>query len=73
MALKHFMMLSDLYVRIGQILREEGDAPIGEIKTPPYPGPYVEADWIAPHYVSVGVSNTFIGKAKIKSCQITIE
>lgn len=25
---KHYMMLSDLYGRIGQMLREHGDAPL---------------------------------------------
>ena len=37
MASKHYMMLSDLYGRIGQSLREHGDAPIGRVKTPMFP------------------------------------
>ena len=34
---KHYMMLSDLYGRIGQMLKEHGDAPIGTIRTPMFP------------------------------------
>ena len=32
--MKHYMMLSDLYGRIGQMLNEHGDAPIGKVRIP---------------------------------------
>ena len=31
------MMLSELYGRIGQTLKENGDAPIADLKTPMFP------------------------------------
>ena len=49
MARKHQMMLSDLYGRIGQMLAEHGDAPIGRVVRPRFPSaPHVIADFIQP-------------------------
>ena len=48
--MKHYMMLSDLYGRIGQMLKEHGDAPIGTIKTPLFPNePHLPIDWVKPN------------------------
>jgi hypothetical protein len=45
------MMLSELYGRIGQMLQEHGDAPIGYHRQPTSEPPYTESDYIKPKYV----------------------
>lgn len=67
MASKHYMMLSDLYGRIGQILREHGDAPIGQVRTPLFPDePRHPIEWVKPLYCEVTQFNTEIDGVNIK-------
>jgi len=73
--MKHFMMLSDLYGRIGQMLAEHGDAPIGVVEEPLYHAmePSHPLDWVEPHYVEVAQCVTEIGKVKIKTYNLLID
>lgn len=73
--MKHFMMLSDLYGRIGQMLAEHGDAPIGFVKEPIYYSiePHHPSDLVEPHYVEVAHSVTEIDKVKIKTYNLLID
>ena len=72
--MKHSMMLSDLYGRIGQTLREHGDAPIGRVGLPMFPNePHTTADWIKPIYCSFNLATTEIGKIKIKTYEPVME
>ena len=48
--MEHYMMLSDLYGRIGQILKEHGDAPIGRANIPVFPENRLPIEWIRPIY-----------------------
>ena len=74
MASKHYMMLSDLYGRIGQILREHGDAPIGQVRTPlSTDEPHHPLEWVKPLYCDVTQVNTEIGGVNIKTYEVTIE
>lgn len=69
--MNHKMMLSDLYGRIGQILREQGDAPIGCFKQPQLAkgeSVIVGGDWISPTFVEPTIQTLEIGKMKIKCC-----
>ena len=65
-------MLSDLYGRIGQILKEHGDAPIGSFKqlinTPCH-----QSDFILPKYVNVYLNTLDISDEKLKCYEIIIE
>lgn len=70
----HLMMLSDLYGRIGQMLKEYGDAPIGKVESPIFPNePHTTADWIKPIYCDFHLATTEIGKIKIKTYEPVIE
>lgn len=69
----HFMMLSDLYGRIGQILSENGDAPIGELKQHISDKLYAQTDIINPKYVNINLCKTIIDKVEIKNYNIIIE
>lgn len=68
----HTMMLSDLYGRIGQILKEHGDAPIGSFKQPMstlcHP-----SELIRPKCVNVYLNTLDIGHEKLKCYEIMIE
>ena len=66
------MMLSDLYGRIGQMLREQGDAPIGDFKQPQGESIIVEEDWVSPAFVEPTIQTLNVGKMKIKCCKIYI-
>lgn len=68
----HHMMLSDLYGRIGQMLREHGDAPIGTIKTPVFT-PHLPIDWVKPTYCTFTPVTTEIDRVKIKTYELNIE
>lgn len=70
----HFMMLSDLYGRIGQMLAEHGDAPIGTVKQNKYGDKHLHAsDLIEPHYCEVTQCTTEIDNVKIKTYELRIE
>ena len=72
--MKHLMMLSDLYGRIGQTLREHGDAPIGRVKSPMFPNePHTTADWIKPIYCSFNLVTTKMDRIEIKTYEPVIE
>lgn len=72
MANKHLMMLSDLYGRIGQTLREHGDAPIGRVRMPSHPEePHLPAEWIEPVYIAVTPVTTEIDGVKHRTYEIT--
>jgi len=72
--MKHLMMLSDLYGRIGQTLREYGDAPIGRVETPMFPNePHTTADWIKPIYCSFNLVTTKMDRIEIKTYEPVIE
>jgi hypothetical protein len=75
MARKHLMMLSDLYGRIGQALREHGDAPIGRVVTPIFPDePVHPLECVHPVYVDVTqVSTEVKSGVNIKTYEVTIE
>ena len=71
---KHFMMLSDLYGRIGQMLREHGDAPIGTTKTPMFPNePHIPIDYVEPMFCTFTHVTTNIDNVKINTYELTIE
>lgn len=71
---KHYMMLSDLYGRIGQMLREHGDAPIGRFRMPMFPNEaHLPIDWIKPLYCNFSCVTTEIGEMKIKNYEIIID
>lgn len=70
----HLMMLSDLYGRIGQTLREHGDAPIGRVGLPIFPNePHTTADWIKPIYCSFHLVTTKMDRIEIKTYEPVIE
>ncbi len=70
----HLMMLSDLYGRIGQMLKEYGDAPIGIVESPIFPEElHTTADWIKPIYCSFHLVTTEIDRVKIKTYEPVIE
>lgn len=69
----HFMMLSDLYGRIGQILSENGDAPIGELKQHIPDKLCTQTDIINPKYINISLCKTIIDKVEIKNYNISIE
>lgn len=72
--MKHVMMLSDLYGRIGQMLKEHGDAPIGVIKTPLFHNePHLPIDWVSPIFCTFQHVTTKINKVKIKTYEPIIE
>jgi hypothetical protein len=72
--MKHLMMLSDLYGRIGQMLKEHGDAPIGKVQSSMFPNEsYTTADCIKPIYCSFHLTTTEIGKIKIKTYEPVME
>jgi hypothetical protein len=60
------MMLSELYGRIGQMLQEHGDAPIGDIKQPSFQPPYTENNYIEPKYVEPYLQMLDVDGVKIK-------
>ncbi len=71
---KHYMMMSDLYGRIGQMLREHGDAPIGKVRTPVFPDePHIPIDYVEPVYCSFTHVTTDINNVKIKTYELIIE
>ena len=71
--MKHLMMLSDLYGRIGQMLNEHGDAPIGTIKTPLFPNePHLPIDWVKPLYCTFNHVTTEIEGVKINTYELTV-
>lgn len=71
----HLMMLSDLYGRIGQMLSEHGDAPIGTIRTPLFPNePHLPIDWVKPLFCTFNHVTTEIDAGvKVNTYEITIE
>lgn len=72
--MKHPMMLSDLYGRIGQMLKEYGDAPIGKIESPMFPDElHTPDDWIKPIHCKFHLVTTEIGEIKIKTYEPVIE
>lgn len=74
MARKHLMMLSDLYGRIGQMLAEHGDAPIGRVVTPPFlDEPHIITDFIQPIYCDFTHVTTEMNGVKIKTYEPSIE
>lgn len=70
--MEHTMMLSDLYGRIGQILKEHGDAPIGSFKQPMNPMCH-PSEFIRPKYADVYLNTLDIGHEKLKCYEIVIE
>lgn len=70
------MMLSELYGRIGQVLREHGDAPIADLRTPMFE-PHMLQDFYVHKHVDVVFCTTQIpignGKEAIKSYNLNIE
>ena len=74
MARKHQMMMSDLYGRIGQMLAEHGDAPIGRVETQQrLDEPHLIADFIQPIYCDFSHVTTEMNGVKIKTYEPTIE
>lgn len=72
--MKHYMMLSDLYGRIGQMLRENGDAPIGTIKTPLFPNePHLPIDYVMPTYLTFAHVITKIKGVNISTYELIVE
>lgn len=72
--MKHFMMLSDLYGRIGQMLKEHGDAPIGIIKQPMFADePHTVDDYIKPMYCTFNHLSTEIDRVKINTYMLTVD
>lgn len=72
--MKHVMMMSDLYGRIGQTLREHGDAPIGYVKRPLFSdGVHFPMDYIQPVYCEVAPVTTEIDGIKIKTYEIEFD
>lgn len=72
--MKHFMMLSDLYGRIGQMLAEHGDAPIGTVKQNKYGDKHLHpSDLIEPHYCEVTQCITEIDNVVIKTYELKIK
>lgn len=68
------MMLSDLYGRIGQMLKEYGDAPIGKVESLMFPNElHISADLIKPIYCSFHLVTTEIDRVKIKTYEPVIE
>ena len=72
--MKHVMMLSDLYGRIGQMLREYGDAPIGKVRVQvKFKGERLTTDkWVEPMYCTFTPVITDIGYVRIKTYELTI-
>ena len=71
--MKHMMMLSDLYGRIGQMLKEHGDAPIGIIKAPLFSNePHLPIDWVKPLYCTFNHVTTEIEGVKINTYELTV-
>lgn len=70
--MQHIMMLSELYGRIGQILQEHGDAPIGDTKQPAFQPPYTETDYIEPKYVEPYLETLEVDGVKIKCYNLNI-
>ena len=72
--MKHLMMLSDLYGRIGQMLNEHGDAPIGKVRIPvKFQGERLTTDkWVEPMYCTFTPVITDIGDVRIKTYEFTI-
>lgn len=70
----HVMMLSDLYGRIGQTLREHGDAPIGIVKSPLFPNePHLVDDYIYQMYCKVTHVTTEINGVEIYTYELLID
>ena len=70
---KHYMMLSDLYGRIGQMLQEHGDAPIGKYKSMLFPNePHLPIDYINPAYCTVTYVTTNVNNMTIKNYELII-
>jgi len=67
-------MLSELYGRIGQMLRENGDAPIGNFREPMFPNePHLPIDYIEPLYCTFTYVITDKDGAKIRSYELLTE
>ena len=73
-SMKHLMMLSDLYGRIGQMLNEHGDAPIGKVRIPvKFQGERLTTDkLVEPMYCTFTPVITDIGYVRIKTYELTI-
>ena len=72
--MKHHMYLSDLYGRIGQKLREYGDAPIGVIVSPMFPDePHQPIDYVSPIYADFNLCTTQIDGVDIKTYEPIID
>lgn len=70
----HIMMLSDLYGRIGQILAEHGDAPIGYCKKPAGASEHnITLDWIEPIYCTVTHVTTDVDNVIIHTYELLLE
>ena len=66
------MMLSELYGRIGQMLQEHGDAPIGNHKQHQFTPPHAEIDYIEPKYVEPYLETLEVDRVKIKCYNLNI-
>lgn len=72
--MKHCMMLSDLYGRIGQMLKEHGDAPIGIIKKPLFSNePHLPIDCVKPLYCTFNHVTTEIERIKINTYELIVD
>ena len=72
---KHYMMLSDLYGRIGQMLREHGDAPIGKVRQPiQFPDEsHLPIELVEPTFCTFTHVTTNINNINIKTYELVIE
>ena len=70
--MQHIMMFSELYGRIGQMLKEHGDAPIGNHKQPQFTPPHAEFDYIEPKYVEPYLETLDVDGVKIKCYNLNI-
>ena len=71
---KHYMMLSDLYGRTWQTLREHGDAPIGKVKAPLFPNEaHLPIELVEPHYPTFSHVTTDVGGVMIETYEVNIE
>lgn len=70
--MQYIMMLSELYGRIGQMLQEYGDAPIGQHKQPSFQPPHSETDYIEPKYVEPYLQTLEVDGVKVKCYNLNI-
>lgn len=69
--MEHKQTLAELYGRIGQVLQEHGDAPIGHFKEP-ISKPCMPDDWVRPKYVEPFLQTLEVDGVKIKCYDLNV-